>query len=242
MAISNGVKLSVIIPTYNEEKFLPKLLETIKGQTFQDYEIIVADANSTDQTRAMAGQFGARVVDGGLPAKARNNGARAASGELFLFLDADVFLPHHEYLRHTVDEFEKNKLAIAASLPHPISKRRVDQLFHHVYNGWVKLFKRLIPHTAGFCIMVRRAVHEKINGFDESIMLAEDHDYARRAARLGPFDFFEEKIPVSVRRFDRDGRANVALKYLVAEAYMFCGGRIKSDFFKYHFGYNNEKH
>lgn len=233
-------KLSIVIPTYNEDKYLPELLTSIKRQTFKDYEIIVADARSADTTREIALSFGARVIDGGLPAKARNNGARVARGEILLFLDADVVLPRPDYLFKIISEFEKNKLGIAAALPDPISKRHIDQLFHQAYCGWVKLCQRLSPHAAGFCIMARRAVHEKINGFDETISLAEDHDYAKRAARVGKFDFFGEKILVSVRRFDRDGHGAIALKYVACEAYMLFGGRVKSDFFKYRFGHDKK--
>ena len=84
--------LSIIIPTYNEEEYLPVLLESIKKQSFKDYEIIVADANSTDRTREIAESYGCIVVDGGLPAAGRNNGAKVATGEYLLFLDSDLEL------------------------------------------------------------------------------------------------------------------------------------------------------
>jgi len=85
--------LSIIIPTLNEEKFLPHLLISLKEQTFKDFEIIVADNNSTDATRSIALKSGAKMVEGGLPARGRNNGAKVARGEWLLFLDADVILP-----------------------------------------------------------------------------------------------------------------------------------------------------
>ncbi|MEN6592532.1 MAG: glycosyltransferase family A protein, partial [Methanobacterium sp.] len=59
------MKISIIIPTYNEEEYLPYLLESIKRQDFTDYEVIVADAHSTDKTREIAKSFGAKIVDGG---------------------------------------------------------------------------------------------------------------------------------------------------------------------------------
>ena len=77
------VKLSIIIPTYNEEEYLHKLLDSIKSQSFSDYEIIVADANSKDNTREIAISYGCKVVNGGLPAIGRNNGAKVAEGRLF---------------------------------------------------------------------------------------------------------------------------------------------------------------
>ena len=64
--------LSVIIPTFNEEKYLPRLLDSLARQTYTDYETIVADADSTDATRAIASQHGCRIVPGGRPAEGRN--------------------------------------------------------------------------------------------------------------------------------------------------------------------------
>src|SRR5687767_6578001 len=102
--------LSIIIPTYNEEEYLPFLLRSIQAQSYKDYEVIIADASSTDKTRAIAAEFGARVVQGGLPGAGRNRGAEAAKGENLLFLDADVILPDPWFLQMTVGEFEKRKL------------------------------------------------------------------------------------------------------------------------------------
>ena len=89
--------LSIIIPALNEEKYLPILLSQIKKQNFSGgkYEIIVADAGSKDKTVEIAKSYGCKVVPGGLPPKARNEGAKKARGELFLFLDADVVLPEN---------------------------------------------------------------------------------------------------------------------------------------------------
>ena len=89
--------LSIIIPTYNEEEYLPVLLDSIKEQNFKDYEIIVADANSEDKTREIAEEYGCTVIEGGMPAVGRNNGAKIAKGEYLLFLDSDLKLTD-EYL------------------------------------------------------------------------------------------------------------------------------------------------
>ena len=79
------MKLSIITPTLNEEKFLLVLLESIKNQSFNDLEIIVADAGSRDKTMEMAKSFGCQIVKGGLPAKGRNEGAKIAKAICFYF-------------------------------------------------------------------------------------------------------------------------------------------------------------
>ena len=116
------MKISIIIPTYNEEEYLPKLLESIKNQEFQDYEVIVADANSNDKTKGnRRDPYGCKVVDGGIPAIGRNRGVNVAQGEYLLFLDSDVILTAG-YLETALNEFIDNELGIAITQDNP-SKR-----------------------------------------------------------------------------------------------------------------------
>jgi len=76
--------LSIIIPTLNEEKNLSLLLSSLKEEK-GDWEIIIADAGSTDKTLKVAEDFGCIITEGGLPAEGRNKGALKARGDIFLF-------------------------------------------------------------------------------------------------------------------------------------------------------------
>lgn len=231
--------VSIVIPTYNEENFLSKLLRSIKRQTYRNKEVIVADANSKDKTREIAEFYGARVVRGGSVAIGRNNGAEHAKGDIILFLDADVVLPDASFLRQTVMEFERRHLGIATCLPLPISTKKIDHAFHDFVNVYIKLLGAMMPHAPGFCIMVRREIHEKIGGFDKRIKLAEDHDYAEQAVKFGKFGVLRSrKIPVSIRRLDKDGRLKIAMKYILCELHRLTLGSVKSDIFKYKFGFD----
>ena len=240
-AIIEKNMLSIIIPTYNEEATLPGLLDSIKGQDYRDYEIIISDNKSSDRTRSIAQQYGARITEGGLPGPGRNRGAEAARGDKFLFLDADVVLPHDKFLSKTINEFDTRGMDIATCRINPISEKIVDHIFHDAYNFYTTRMARFRPHAPGFCIFVRRHIHEKINGFDEQIKLAEDHDYTQRAVKLGEFGFLSELIPVSVRRFEKDGRLRIATKYILCEIYTILFNNVKNDIFKYRFGYEEEK-
>jgi glycosyltransferase involved in cell wall biosynthesis len=229
--------LSIVIPTYNEEDYLPLLLTSIKGQTFQDYEIIVADNKSTDNTVKVATSFGACVVPGGLPGKGRNIGASYARGDTILFLDADVVLQDPELLQKAFEEFNLKKFAVATCGVEPLSDKKLDKLSHEAYNLFVKATASFVPHAPGFCIFVKRSTHDLINGFDEEIKLAEDSDYVYRASRWGKFGVLNQKVPVSVRRLDRDGRMKIILKYILCGIHMRLFGQVKSDIFNYTFGY-----
>ena len=125
--------LSIIIPTLDEEKYLPILLSQIKKQSFSDYEIIVADGGSTDKTVEIAKSFDCKVTNGGLPAKGRNEGAKIARGEIFLFLDSDnIYLPE-KFLEKLIFEFEKRNLGVASFPIYPAGNW-FDKIAYFFYN------------------------------------------------------------------------------------------------------------
>ena len=230
--------LSIVIPTYNEEAYLPCLLASIRSQQFDDYEIIVADAFSKDRTREVAVSFGARVVDGGMPGPGRNLGAAAAKGDLLLFLDADVVLPDDQWLGNKVRQFYRRKLDAGTCLIKPLSFKAIDRFSHGVYNLHMLAMQFVHEHAPGFCLFATKRMHDRIGGFDPSIKLAEDHDYVRRASEFGKFRvLLGPRIRVSVRRFERDGRLNIFAKYLLVELYNVAKGPIKTDAFNYTFGH-----
>lgn len=234
--------LSIIIPTYNEEEYLPRLLASIRSQRFDGYEIVVADNRSTDRTREIATRFGARVVDGGMPGPGRNLGARAAKGDLLLFLDADVILPDVDWLADKVEQFERRNLDAATCLIKPLDGKLIDAFSHNVYNAHMLAMQFVHEHAPGFCIFARKSLHDAIGGFDETVMLAEDHDYVRRASEFGKFRVLTgARIRVSVRRFERDGRLNIFAKYLMVELYNVAKGPIRTDAFKYTFGHGKRR-
>jgi glycosyltransferase involved in cell wall biosynthesis len=232
--------LSIVIPTFNEQDYLPRLLASIRSQGFSDYELIVADNFSTDATRDIARRFEARVVDGGAhPGVGRNRGAEAARGDLILFLDADVILPDIDWLERKLRQFDRRKLDAATCLIKPISDRRIDTVTHSIYNAHMLAMQFLHEHAPGFCLFSRMKLHHRIGGFDESVKLAEDHDYVRRAVEFGKFRvLYGARIHVSVRRMDRDGRFNIVKKFLKAELYNLALGPIRDDSFEYTFGHD----
>jgi glycosyltransferase involved in cell wall biosynthesis len=232
--------LSIIIPTLNEEKYLPLLLEAIKKQNFADCEILVADAGSEDKTTEIARNYGCRIVKGGLPAKGRNEGAKEARGEVFLFTDADnIFLPEN-FFKKLLKEFEKRKLDVASFPIYP-QGNGFDKVVYGLYNFWVNLIQSFSAYATN-SVLVKKEIHQKIGGFDEKIKMAEDHSYAKRARKFGKFGFIKtEPVLTSTRRFEKDGRFKTYLKYFLAGIYLFFFGDIKSDIFNYRFNNLNNK-
>jgi hypothetical protein len=92
------------------------------------------------------------------------------------------------------------------------------------------------PHAPGFCILVKRSVHEAIGGFDETVVLAEDHDYVQRAAEHGKFRVLKTaSVATSMRRIEKEGLVRLAFKYLYCEVYVVAGKPIREVPFDYEF-------
>jgi glycosyltransferase involved in cell wall biosynthesis len=231
------MKFSIIIPTLNEEKFLPLLMESIKKQTFKDYEIIVADAKSKDKTRKIAKQYGAKVVDGGMPAVGRNKGAKASTGEIFLFLDADVILPKN-FLARAHIEFNKRFLDLSTATVKPLSKLVIDQILHNITNIAIRINQYTNrPSAGGFCIFITRRLFNRIGGFNERLTLAEDHDLVKRASKFRQLRVLDSTyIYLSVRRLDKEGRIGLIKKYLTIEVFRLFKKEITKTIVEYEFG------
>lgn len=167
------MRLSVIIPVYNARAFLDRCLGALQRSTFTDYECIVVDDASTDDTRAIAANHGVRVIalgENGGPARARNHAARQAHGEIVVFIDADVCV-HPDTLARIDAHFREAPAADAVMGSYddtPADPSFVSQyknLFHHYVhqqsrtNAWT--------FWAG-CGAVRREVFLRFGGFDES--------------------------------------------------------------------------
>jgi len=234
-------RISIIIPTLNEAAYLPILLDSLKAQTFRDFEIIVADAGSTDRTCEIARDYGARVVQGGMPAVGRNNGAREARGEFLFFFDADVRLPP-DFLERAFAELDERFIDLATCEFLPDSDLKLDQILFRLANLTVKLYQSLSPRAAGFCIFITRRLFRRVGGFDESLKLAEDHDLVQRASAFRSLEVLNDaKLHVSVRRLEKEGRFALVQKYMQVEAHLFLKGAIREDIVDYDFASFDEQ-
>jgi glycosyltransferase involved in cell wall biosynthesis len=227
--------LSIVIPTFNEERYLPNLLHSLDRQTFRDFEVIVADADSRDASRQIAAYHGCLVVAGGRIAQGRNAGARQAQGEQILFLDADVTLAP-TFLEELLRRVHKKKLRVASGFIIPDSRKIFDKIMVATSNLWHFAIQCLYPHASGFYILARKSLHDEIGGFDEELFLTEDHDYVIRAARHGKFRYlWKPRVKFSVRRFDKEGRWRLIWKFLVLEIYMVFK-HVREEVVRYEFG------
>ena len=221
--------VSVIIPCLNEERYIGVLLTCLARQTFKDFEVVVVDGFSSDDTRgavaravaahpALAGKL--RCVDADVKgvASQRNFGAKAARNERLLFLDADVQIPD-SFLEVTGREIAKYNLDVATTIFEPISERVDDKFFYYLGNIYIQLQQYLLPVAMGFCIFSTRAVHAALGGFNEGMKISEDFDYVHRAAKLDvSFKVLtRERAYVSIRRLKKEGRFTYYKKAVLSE-------------------------
>jgi glycosyltransferase involved in cell wall biosynthesis len=230
-------RISIVIPTLNEERFLPKLLASIAKQTFKDYEVIVADAGSKDSTVKLAKEWGARVVKGGMPGPGRNAGARAAKADKIFFLDADVELPD-DFLEPALAEIDRKGLECATWGVYANDGDLSYELLFEVLSTAQRVGTRFGARLAGgFAIFCSKRVFEQINGFDETLLLSEDHDFVERAAKVGKYGFLSSVTAgLSARRWQKEGGLKMGLKYIYAMLYTGLFGQIKTEVIKYEFG------
>ena len=212
--------LSIIIPTRNEEDYLPLLLGSIEKQTFGSYELIVADKNSEDGIRQIAEKYGSRVVEGGFAAQARNNGAKVSRMETLLFMDADTILPDENFLTESFREFNERNLDIAGTLqiPIPTGKKLRDlqySFFYGLANRVMLLYENSKKPFMQICMFVKRDVFEDLGRFDETLTWAEDSELSKRGVSKNyKFGILRNcgKVWASPRKFENEGALKIALK------------------------------
>jgi len=181
-------KVSIIIPTYNRADFLPQALESIFAQTYQNFEVIVSDDGSTDNTKEVIQQYGDRVNylknnHSGLPSVARNTAIKLANGKYIAFLDSDdVWLP--DKLKIQVDAIENNlRLGLVCSNAFLTNSdgKESNQLYQFPGKGssgsvFLDLLKNNFVITSS--VMLRRDTLGKVGNFSEAKELQVGEDYA----------------------------------------------------------------
>jgi glycosyltransferase involved in cell wall biosynthesis len=183
--------VSIIIPTYNAEKFMPGLLDSIFNQAIEDMEVIIVDDCSKDRTVEIAKRYPVRVIqlernEG--PAKARNIGAKEAKGDIIFFLDADVIVMDGT-IKEAKDYFERDpsaKCVIGICETEPLNKGFVPK--YMAMFEYIHLIGREGNRVSVFaprCGAIRRDFFLQIGGYNESYRGAdvEDFELARRVNR-----------------------------------------------------------
>jgi len=188
-------KVSVIVPAFDEEKFLSTTLESVRKQTYQNIELIVKDGLSGDSTVEIAGRYADKVISRKdvSAGDARNQGATYADGDVLVFVDSDTLLaldtiekivrdfenPHvtlvfPKYLpKKEILELEGNKVQMP---------RRIDTFWFSVEN----LVRRYVDkYAGGMCMACEAKTFREIGGFNKALKVCEDIEISYRLRKRG---------------------------------------------------------
>jgi glycosyltransferase involved in cell wall biosynthesis len=181
--------ISFIIPTYNRALSLKKAIESVFSQIFQDFELVVIDDGSGDNTSSIVSSYNSHKIkyvmqENKGPASARNLGIKTAQQEYITFLDSDDWWDK-EKLAIQLEGMQKNPQYLISHTQEIWYKNGnvLDQKKKHKkYHGYI--FDKCI----GICavsmstVMARRKLFDEIGLFDETLPCCEDYDFWLRAS------------------------------------------------------------
>ena len=181
------MKISIVIPAFNEERLLPATLRSVQEAALAfeaagwSSELIVCDNNSTDRTAEIAAAAGARVVHEPINqiSRARNTGAAAATGDWLVFVDADSH-PSAGLFASVAGAIRRGDVMAGGATVAADDERLVVRA---TVAGW-NLISRTVGWLAGSFIFCERAAFQRVGGFSHALYAGEEIDLSRRLKRL----------------------------------------------------------
>jgi glycosyltransferase involved in cell wall biosynthesis len=205
--------ITIVIPCKNEKDIILKTLDLLNHQkNIQGVKVIVCDASNDGVTKLdllnrleyqhRTDMFDLHLMDGGLPAKARNNGFKIVTTPYVLFMDADVFLLDPKVLKRSVVRIHRYHLDLVTA------KFRSDNgRYNYVYKAF-DLIQTLSKWSTPFCLggymLVRSETFKSIGGFDEEIKVAEDYMFSKQI-KPKKFGRINNIVYTPPRRFENKG-------------------------------------
>jgi glycosyltransferase involved in cell wall biosynthesis len=205
--------ISIIIPAYNEEKYLEKTLKSIHEQTTDDYETIVVANGCTDNTEKIAQRYADRTFSINKPnvSLARNIGAFHAKGDVLLFLDADTRLAPNA-ITEIKSQF-RQKHAVATLLGRP-DQQKIHYLLLSFFQNLIHSVHIYEGSSAGN--IITHAYHfKKVGGFNKNLRIRENRALIISLKRYGKYLTIKNtRAIISTRRYNHWGLVRTTLFWL----------------------------
>lgn len=206
--------VSIVMPTFNRVHYLRPAIDSVLAQTFQDWELIIADDGSDDDTRSYLRTLEAMprtklvwLEHTGYPSIVRNAALRVAEGEYVAFLDSDdLWMPEklnvqiNSLRSHPAYRWSYTGFNLVDRSGNPLTARRAEPWTPH--SGWI--FERLLTMklvVATPSVVANRKVILELGAFDEEQHACEDYDLWLRLAQHNEAQGLAEPL-VSVRRHE----------------------------------------
>lgn len=238
------MKISVIVPCLNEERFLPNLIIDLRNQTLLPDEILVVDAGSKDKTLELIKEDSLVKVIHTKPniGMQRKTGGQNANGDLLFFFDSDVRV-NKDFIKNAIFEIQNKNLDLATYryIPYNLGENNQIQnssksikFLYQFFNTLFYIFKKVSPSGAGSGIFTTKETFLKLNGFSENLKF-DDIDFIRRGAKVSKFDILDMDLLVSDRRFVRYGVFQTFFSYLVLSVFFFFNAFKTAEIVEYKF-------
>ena len=179
-------RVSIIIPTYNCARYIGRALDSVCAQTYKDYEILLVDDGSTDDTKDVSMQYGRKVTylyqqNRGVSA-ARNHAILKANGELFAYLDADDMWYPEKLERqvafldvHQECGMVHSEMSVINEQDEILHLRFYEETKRSVPQGYCVQQLLMRCHIQPLTVLERRSSFDRVGGFDERLLVAEDY-------------------------------------------------------------------
>ena len=208
------MKISVIIPAYNAEKTIERCIKTILDNDYNDFEVIIVDDNSKDNTKQIVEtfkdrrlQFFSNEFNRG-PSFSRNHAIKSSNGDLMLLLDADSYVDKNWIAKHAKLHKDTRADIIGGGVIsiYKTIYGKCDSfctwIFSIPYSGDTYLKRFFLPYLPTTNMSVKKAVFEKIEYFHENLRVGEDAEFCFRALKNGMKLFFKSDLIVYHRERD----------------------------------------
>jgi len=230
------LKISVIVPTLNEERDIEHCLRFINGQKYPNFDIILVDSCSTDGTVEIARKYVNKILimKAKGPGPARNFGVKDTDAEVVAFTDADTQVAPN-WLEVIARDFSDPEVIGVGGVLKPRDPRLIDRIMFKINSDWwYRLTARFGFYQLGTpnCAY-RRDAFLKAGGFDESLSMLEDTELSLRMSKLGKLIIDKDLwVYNSARRFKQEGYRRVFMRYLRAYFTLFIGRGVKEGHFE----------
>lgn len=209
--------ITIVIPCKNEEKYIGQLLTDIADQYhLQDVEVIIADAQSTDNTLLIINQYrhllNIKVVEGGPVSVGRNNGAEQVTTPYILFLDADVRFFNRNAIRDAVNHIHHNQLDLVTLYPKNYGTDWRASLFFKGFGYFNKIFAKFTPFAIGAFFLTRSSKFFELGMFPNKYETSEDYILSAQ--------YSKKKFAIVNHYFGQDERRFKKLGYWGMMKYM----------------------
>lgn len=216
--------ISIIIPAYQEAKYIQKTFRSIKMLTRKPDEVIVVDGGSTDKTREIAKKFGAKVIiekTRGI-GLARNRGLKEATGDIIAYTDADTTVPPDWLTK--IEESLKNPKAVGVYGIFKVLDGNIFYRLHIAYTGALmnKIYYYFgVLMAPGQNMAFKRKAGLKVGGFPENFKIAEDIEMMTRLKKIGEIVFRNDLVVISSGRRGKEGPQMIVRVFKAFFLYFF---------------------